>query len=61
MKKWVRSGLLWGLILYVITMVLVPLIDGEKFKTSKLLLGIPLWVIVGLTMGYLFKWKKKRR
>jgi len=61
MKKWVRSGLLWGLILYVITMVLVPLIDGEKFKTSKLLLGIPLWVIVGLTIGYLFKRKKKRR
>lgn len=61
MKKWVKSGLLWGIILYIITMVLFPLIDGEKFKTSKLLLGIPLWIIVGLTMGYLFQKRKKGR
>ena len=61
MKKWVRSGLLWGGVLYIITMVLFPLIDGEKYKTLKLLLGVPLWIIVGLTMGYLFQKKKKRR
>ncbi|MGQ2982422.1 hypothetical protein [Flavobacterium sp.] len=59
MKKWVRSGLVWGGILYVITMVLFPLIDHEKFDTVKILLGIPLWVIVGLTIGYLFDTKKK--
>ena len=61
MKKWVKSGLLWGVILYIITMVLFPLIDGDKFKALKLLLGIPLWIIVGLTIGYLFQKKKKNR
>lgn len=60
MKKWVKSGLLWSVGLYVITMVLFPLMDGEKFRISKLLLGIPLWIIVGLTMAYLFTKKKKR-
>ncbi|WP_294821686.1 hypothetical protein [uncultured Flavobacterium sp.] len=59
MKKWVRSGLIWGGLLYVITMILFPLIDHEKFDTVKLLLGIPLWIVVGLTIGYLFGNKKK--
>ena len=59
MKKWVRSGLVWGGILYVITMILFPLIDHEKFDTTKILLGIPLWIVTGLTIGYLFDKKKK--
>jgi len=64
MKKWVRSGLVWGGILYVITMIIFPLIDHERFDTAKILLGIPLWIIVGLTIGYLFdkrKTVKKKR
>jgi hypothetical protein len=59
MKKWVRSGLVWAGILYVITMVLFPLIDHETFNLQKLLLGIPLWIVVGLSMGYLFDKKRK--
>jgi uncharacterized membrane protein YGL010W len=64
MKKWVRSGLVWGGILYIITMILFPLIDHERFDTVKILLGIPLWIVVGLTIGYLFdkrKTVKKKR
>jgi len=61
MKKWVRSGLVWGGILYVITMVLFPLIDREKFDITKILLGIPLWIVTGLTIGYLFDKKKRQR
>jgi len=59
MKKWVRSGLVWAGILYVITMVLFPLIDHERFNLEKLLLGIPLWALVGLIIGYLFEKKSK--
>ncbi|MFP9099138.1 hypothetical protein ACLI09_08795 [Flavobacterium sp. RHBU_24] len=59
MKRWVRSGLVWGGILYVISMVIFPLIDHERFDIEKLLMGIPLWVVVGLTIGYLFERKKK--
>ncbi len=56
-----RSGLVWAGILYVITMVLFPLFDHENFSVQKLLLGIPLWIIVGLTIGYLFDKKGKRK
>lgn len=58
MKKWVRSGLVWAGILYIITMVLFPLIDHERFDLEKLLLGLPLWAVVGLMIGYLFERKK---
>ncbi len=60
MKKWVRSGLVWGGILYFITMILFPLFDHERFTITKILLGIPLWIVVGLIIGYLVVRKKKR-
>jgi hypothetical protein len=59
MKRWIRSGLVWAGILYVITMIIFPLIDHEKFTISKILLGIPLWIVVGLIIGYLLKGRKK--
>jgi len=61
MKKWVRSGLVWAGILYVITMGFFPLIDHESFNLEKLLLGIPVWAVVGLIIGYLFEKKPKRK
>lgn len=61
MKKWVKWGLLWGAIFYIITILLFPVIDGEKFDVIKILLGIPLWVMTGLILGYMFANKKKRR
>ncbi|NDI98283.1 hypothetical protein GWA97_04265 [Flavobacterium sp. LaA7.5] len=59
MKKQVWLGLLWGVLLYTATMVLFPLIDGEKFSFYKLLMGIPLWLVVGLSISYLFNKKGK--
>ena len=61
MKKWVRSGLVWGGILYVFCMIALPLIDGERLSYFKLLLGIPLWIVTGLAIGYLFDKKKKSK
>ncbi len=61
MKKWVRSGLVWGGILYIITMGIFPMIDHERFDLEKLLMGIPMWIAVGLIIGYLFEKKKKHK
>lgn len=60
MKKWVRSGLVWGGVLYIIAMIAFPLLDGERLSMHKILLGIPLWIVVGLILGYLFDKKKKK-
>ena len=61
MKKWVRSGLIWAGILYIITMIVFPLIDHESFDLEKLLLGIPVWAVVGLIIGYLFEKRRKKK
>ncbi|MFL9843709.1 hypothetical protein [Flavobacterium rhizosphaerae] len=61
MKKWMRSGLVWGGILYIFAMVIFPVIDHERFDLEKLILGIPLWIAFGLTVGYLFERKPKRK
>jgi len=61
MKRWVRSGLVWAGILYIITMVFFPLIDHESFNLEKLLLGIPIWAGVGLIIGYLFEKRSKKK
>lgn len=58
-NNWVRSGLVWGGILYIITMIAFPMLDGERLDTIKIIMGIPLWIVVGLTIGYLLKDRKK--
>ncbi len=55
MKNWVRKGLVWGGILYMITMLGLPVLAGERLSTVKLITGIFLWIAVGLSIGYLFK------
>jgi hypothetical protein len=60
MKRWVRSGLVWAGILYVITMVLFPLFDHENFSWGKLLLGMPVWIVTGLALGFLFDKEAKK-
>ncbi|GGB75426.1 hypothetical protein GCM10007424_14200 [Flavobacterium suaedae] len=60
MKKWVRSGLVWGVSFYLITIIIIPLMNNEDLSSYKLLVGIPLWIITGLAVGYLFDKKKKK-
>ena len=61
MKKWLRSGLVWGGVLYIIAMIIFPIIDGERLSYHKILLGIPFWIVIGLIIGYLFEKKRHRK
>lgn len=60
MKDWLRSGLVWGGILYIFTIMLLPLMSGEKLSFFKIIMGIPLWIITGIAIGFIFKKKKKQ-
>jgi hypothetical protein len=57
MKKWVRSGLVWGGLLYIITIIALPMLSGEQLSYYKIIMGIPLWIAAGLAIGYLFEKK----
>lgn len=58
MKKWIKSGLLWSVSLYLITIIIIPLMNNDGLSSYKLLVGIPLWIVTGLAVGYLFDKKK---
>jgi len=38
--------------------MLLPLMSGEKLSFFKIIMGIPLWIITGIALGYIFKRKK---
>jgi hypothetical protein len=52
---WVKQGLFLGLIMYVLTTFMFPLITGQKITLGKVLIGIPIWTIGGLGFGYIMK------
>lgn len=52
---WVRQGLYWGAIMYVIVTLMFSLIDGEGITLRKALIGIPSWTIGGLVFGFTLK------
>lgn len=61
---WIQQGLVFGMLLYVIMVLLFPLITGEGWTTRGILIGIPVWLIGGLAYGYMMKFftgKRKSR
>lgn len=54
-KSWIKGGLIWGLFMFTLTTFLFPLFDGTEITWRKILIGIPLWTVVGLGLGYTLK------
>ncbi len=52
---WVKQGLFLGLIMYLLTTFMFPLITGQKITLGKVLIGILIWTIGGLGFGYILK------
>jgi hypothetical protein len=48
---WWRSGLSWGMWMYLLMSVALPWIDEGRLSQRRLLIGIPLWMIAGLLYG----------
>ena len=54
-KSWLRSGLLWGLFMFVSMTLIVPLIEQNPITLKSILIGFPIWLISGLGWGYIMK------
>lgn len=54
-RKWLVSGLLFGLFMFIAIEILYPLIAEHEITLRALLIGIPLWLIGGLVWGYTMK------
>ena len=60
MKSWMKFGLIWGVVMFIILNIIFPLIDGEELVIKKLLLFFPLWLVFGIIFGYISQSRKKK-
>ncbi len=58
---WIRQGLYFGIFMYLVMDLILPLIEGEKITLNRLLLGMIVWILGGLFYGYLMKLFTGRR
>lgn len=59
MKKRLRSGMVWACIGYLVTMILLPIAGHEHLSLLKVILGIPLWIVVGMCLSFVLGNKNK--
>lgn len=55
-KKWFKSGLIFGVFMFILMNIIYPLIGQEEITKKSILIGIPLWLISGLVWGLTMKW-----
>tara|TARA_B100000965_G_scaffold406863_1_gene450026 strand:+ start:14821 stop:15081 length:261 start_codon:yes stop_codon:yes gene_type:complete len=55
MKRWIINGLIWGILMFVITSCIMPLLKNEELQARELLISTPVWLLGGLTYGYTTK------
>ena len=55
--QWLKIGMSWGGLMYILATFINPLFTGEEVSTLLVFLGIPLWTIGGICFGYVIsKW-----
>ena len=55
MKKWLKSGLIWGFIMFLIMTLIYPYFNDEEITTKKVVIGLVLWTIGGILFGRTLK------
>lgn len=55
MKKWLKAGLVWGMMMFVIMTLLYPYFNNEIITIKKVLIGLVLWTIGGVLFGRTLK------
>jgi hypothetical protein len=52
---WWKTGLGFGIVMFVCMELISPLLDGSGITARKLLIGVPVWVLAGLLFGRMVK------
>ena len=55
MKKWLKAGLVWGMMMFVIMTLVYPYFNNEIITIKKVLIGLVLWTIGGVLFGRTLK------
>ena len=60
-KNWLKMGLAWGLFMYLTMVFIFPFIMQEEITQKSMLIGIPIWLIGGLSFGFTMKiWMNRK-
>ena len=54
-KSWIKTGLGWGLFMFIMMSIVFPLYDGSEINIKTILIGVVIWTISGLFFGYTMK------
>ncbi|WP_428740753.1 hypothetical protein [Tenacibaculum sp.] len=52
MKEWIKTGLSWGFMMFLVMTIFFPLYDGEEITLKRILVGALVWGVGGLFFGY---------
>ncbi|MDX1685170.1 MAG: hypothetical protein R3275_08030 [Saprospiraceae bacterium] len=55
-NNWILTGLFFGLFLFAIMEIIVPVSNDQALKTQEVLTGLLWWIPGGLLFGFLL-WK----
>ena len=60
-KNWLKSGLYFGIFMFVSMVIIYPLIKGKEITLESIVIRVPLWIIGGLAYGFTMKlWMNKK-
>lgn len=51
-KRWMISGIVWGVMLYIFSVIVLPIILKETITWRSILISIPIWIVGGLLFGF---------
>jgi hypothetical protein len=60
-KGWIKVGLIWGGLMFVIMTFIFPFFTDDGIDRKQILINIPVWIIAGLVFGYMMKFYFNKR
>ncbi len=54
-KDWIKSGIFYGIGMFLITSIILPYVYGEEITSKTILVGIVSWTIGGFLFGFIMK------
>jgi hypothetical protein len=59
--SWMLQGLLWGIFMFLVMAIAMPLIEGLPLQSGKVLMKLILWLGMGLLYGYTLHLVERRK
>jgi hypothetical protein len=55
-ENWLRSGIIWGMLMFLMLEIVFPLFTGELYTFKKIMYGLLIWGLGGIFFGFV-AWK----